>query len=374
MSEFNPMEELGLVHDKQLICGCEGFLSANNSTRDLCERFIGNGARFYDIISRYDNMTANLLNRTDGRLGNATKFVTPFLKAFGATDYDMHRYSRETLKLIPEAKKVVGHLMNMIPTFVTTSSFEHNIMNICELLDIPRGVVECSEVNMDNFDLGRQDARAVREFAGRITALKLSKHNYDLSMENRLTREDSAMIRTLDEIFRDELKETDAATLMKSVKSVGANEKAYFLLDVRKRTQIDFDGTAFVGGDITDLQVMDLVREGDGLALSFNGAAMTVRGSNIAVLSRDCTVAGVLIKEFYNEGIEAVFDLVEHWDRKTLESRECPDPYMMKAMLEANPRKLPEVHVVDRYNVNEIAEKSEKYREKLLLEGNYSGT
>ena len=74
-----------------------------------------------------------------------------------------------------------------------------------------------------------------------------------------------------------------------------------------------------------------------------------------------------MVAEFYNEGIEAVFDLISNWDRETLRKRDCPDRRLMNAMLAANPRKLPEAHIVDQDNVTEIAEKSDKYRTKLLL-------
>jgi predicted HAD superfamily phosphohydrolase len=100
--------------------------------------------------------------------------------------------------------------------------------------------------------------------------------------------------------------------------------------------------------------------------MSFNGCDFAVRKSNVAVMSRDCTVAAVLVQEFYNEGIEAVFDLIENWDRETLKKKDFPDPYLMSAMLESNPKKLPEVHIVNRDNMDEIAKKSDRYRKKIL--------
>ena len=368
MSEFNPMDELGLTHDKQLICSCEGFLQANNSTRDLCDRFISNGGKFYDIVSRYDDMVANVLNRSEGRFGNTTRFVAPFLKAFGVTDYSMHEHAGKIFREMPGAKKVIGHLMNMLPTFVSTSSYEHNMMNICDSLDIPRGVVDCSEINMDSFDFGRQEAKRIRELVGEITTLRIPTKKYDPNAVNRLEYEDAVMIRTLDKVLKEDMKELSAADLMKNVKSVGANEKAYFFLDIRKRTMIDFDGTAFVGGDTTDMQVMNLIKEGSGLAMSFNGTESAVKGCNIAVMSQDCTVAAVLVQEFYNEGIEAVFSLVENWNRESLMKGDYSDPYLMKAMLDANPKKLPEVHIVKRQNMKEIARKSDMYRENLFTQ------
>ena len=111
---------------------------------------------------------------------------------------------------------------------------------------------------------------------------------------------------------------------------------------------------------------MELVNESGGLALSFNGEDFAVRGSNVAVLSNDCTVAAVILQAFYNEGIEAVLELAGSWDRRSLKELDFPDRYLMDAMLAANPKKLPEVYAIDRKNVDEISKKSAAYRRKML--------
>ena len=50
--EYNPMEELGLTEEKQLVLSCDGILSGNDYARDLCARSIRNGAHFFDAVSR----------------------------------------------------------------------------------------------------------------------------------------------------------------------------------------------------------------------------------------------------------------------------------------------------------------------------------
>jgi len=368
MDEYDPLSEVGLSHDKQLIFGCTGFLQYNNSSRDLCGRYVPKGDKFYDIISRYDDIVAFVLNRSDGRSGNITKIMAPFLKAFGITDFAAMKFSGESMKLMPESKRVVKHLMNTLPTFVTTSTYEHNVLNICSELDIPRALVDCTELSFDDYDdsMRREDAKALRDMANKITNLKLPSHRYELNVPTRIPPDEVEMITTMDDIVNTKMKRLSFADSTKSVRTVGANEKAYFLIDLRKKTQIDFDGTAYIGGDITDIHALDTIKDRGGLAMSFNGCDFAVRESNIAVISRDCTPAAVLVQEFYNEGIEAVFDLVENWNMETLKKKDFPDPYLMKAMLASNPKKLPEVHIVNKNNVNDIAKKSDNYRKKLL--------
>ncbi|MDR1954356.1 MAG: hypothetical protein LBP82_00165, partial [Candidatus Methanoplasma sp.] len=253
MNEYDPLVELGLTHDKQLVCSCKGFLQLNNSSRDLCQWFIAKGDKFYDLISRYDDMVAYVLNRSDGRSGNTTRFIAPFLKAFGATDYTAMEHCERALNLTPEAKRVMGHMLHTLPTFVTTSSYEHNVMSICEKIDLPRALVDCTDLSFDDHPINRQEAKALREMARRITNLKMPGHEYELNVPIKLQNDEVEMIKTLDDVFTDKIKELYVSDMIRNIKTVGANEKAYFLIDLRKRTQIDFEGTAFIGGDITDI-------------------------------------------------------------------------------------------------------------------------
>jgi predicted HAD superfamily phosphohydrolase len=366
MNEFDPAAELGLEHDKQLVCSCKGFLQCNNSSRDLCRRFVDRGDKLYDMISRYDDVVAYVLNRSEGRSGSTPRFIVPFLKAFGITDYAAMEYCGTALKLMPEAKRVMRHLMDTLPVFVSTSSYEHNVMNICSELDIPRILVDCTDVSFDDQPMTKQEGRMIREMANNITGLRMPRYEYELNVPVQLKQDEIDMVRALDETFNEKFRDLSASNMMRQFKSVGANEKAYFMIDLRKRTNIDFEGTAFIGGDITDIHALDMIKDKSGLAMSFNGCDFAVRKSNIAVISRDCTVAAVLAQEFYNEGIEAVFDLVENWNRETLRKKDFPDPYLMSSMLTSNPKKLPEVHIIDNDNVDEIAKKSDKYRKELL--------
>ncbi|MDR1690428.1 MAG: hypothetical protein LBR42_01115 [Candidatus Methanoplasma sp.] len=366
MNEYDPVAELGLVHDKQLVCSFKGFLQLNDSSRDLCQRFIGKGDKFCDMISRYDDVITYVLNRTEGRSGNTSRFIAPFLKAFGMTDYAAMEYCGRSLKLMPESKRVIRHMMETLPTFATTSSYEHNVMNVSNELDIPTGLIDCSEVDFDDYDLSRQEARSLREMAYSVTNLRMPMQEYELNVPTRLHQDELDMVRTLDDIFHSKIGELPISEMMRKMKSVGASEKAHFLIDLRKRTQIDFDGTAFIGGDITDIHALDAVCDRGGLAMSFNGCDFAVRKSNVAVMSRDCTVAAVLVQEFYNEGIGAVYDLIENWNRETLMKKDFPDPYLMSTMLASNTKKLPEVHIVTKDNVDEIAKKSDKYRKNLF--------
>ncbi|NLF34189.1 MAG: hypothetical protein GX583_04710 [Thermoplasmatales archaeon] len=373
MAEYDPFEEMGLTLDKQLVCNCHGLISRNDSLRGLCTRYIRNGDRFYDTVSRYDDLTAHLLGRNDSQAGNVSKFAAPFLKAFGATDHDVYGFFKEDLALMPGAATAVRYVYGLLPTFLATTSYEHHMMNVCDAIDFPMGNVSCTKVEFDSCEIRRQEAKELRDMAAEITALRIPKTEYSPHTPMEMDPGDVNIVSVLDRILADRLPRMDAGDIVNSVSTMGEDEKAYSLLEIRRKTEIDLDSTACIGGDSTDYRALDLVRDSNGLAMSFNGTESAVRGCNVAVMAKDSTVAAVLVQEFYNEGIEAVYDLISCWDRATLREKDCPDRHLMDAMLSANPRRLPEVFIVDRDNVDEISSKSGEYRRRVLRPQGYGG-
>ena len=367
MDEVNPMAEMGFVHDKQIIVEAQGFLTPCDSIRNLACAFVKDGGKIYDLLDRYENVVNYVLNRNDA--ANATdssRLLAPLLKAYGTTDYEVLQYYRESLPVMPGAEEVMKYFLDTMPTFIDTKMYEHGAFALCERLGIPTAIANSSNLELDETDMSRKTCKDIREMSERIAKLKISKYQYEVNVPTELDDDEIAMIDTLDEIYLKRMNNTEAQDMMQTMATVSANEKAYALLDIRKNTQVDLDGTVYIGGEFIDFQVMDLIKDGNGLALSFNGSELAVHGGNVAVLSEDCTVAAVLVSKFYDTGIQGVFDLIDNWNRTTLEGPDMPDRNLVDEMLRRHPKKLPEVYRVTRDNVEQIAAKSEEYRKKLF--------
>ena len=364
--EFDPAAELGLFPDKTFVCNCRGFLTKNNNVRDLCDRFISNGAHLYDVLCRYDDLTAYVLGREEATAGDSLKWAVAFMKAFGASDHSMNEYSAQCQKLMPEAEGTMRYISNLMPTFITTSMYEHGMLPLLESLDAPLCEHTCSRVEMDHADFGRAESRKIRDMAVEVAALRVPKVVYELNVPMEVDADDVKIIKTLDRIIGERMPETPAMNLMESMTAINSHKKAYRLLDIRRQTNIDLDSTFYIGGDATDYQAMDLVRDSGGISVSFNGADFAVRGCNIAVLSKDSMVGALLAHEFYNKGYQSVVDLANNWSRKTLKDYGIQDQNLLDCFLKAHPRKLPDVYLVDKHNRDQVAEKSAAYRKKLL--------
>ena len=363
--EYNPMEELGLTEEKQLILSCDGVLSTNDYARDLCARSIRNGGRFFDAVSRYEDLSTYALERDETKTRQTMKMIIPFLKAFGMTDHFAYEFAKEDLHPMPGADGSLSYLRRLLPTYIATGSYEHHMMALCDSLDFPIENATYTKVEFDSAENDRQEDRRLRELANKISSLRLPKTMYSVTESEFLDEDDATLVRELDSIFDDELPNMEAFKAYKDVLAIGSNEKAYALLEIRRKTEIEFNSTVFIGSGLNDFQALDLIRDSEGLAISFNGSEYAVRGCNIAVMSSNTIVLDVLIGEFYNEGIQAVYDMVDNWNRDYLKDCKCSDRNLMDRMLQTFPRKLPVVKRVGRRNVKSVIEESDEFRRKV---------
>ena len=241
---------MGLVHDKQIIIEPQGFITPSNTIRNLAAEFIEHGARLYDMFDRYDSVITYILNRDNvGNSSDAGKLIAPFLKASEAGDYNVSKYYRENLPVMPGAAEAMEYFLNTLPTFIDTRMYEHAAYALCEAINVPISIVNASSLELDSTSMSRQTARELRKTAADLAKVKISKTQYELNVPVELDEDEVNMISALDEVFLRKLQKSEAGELMQNTNMVGSNEKAYALLDIRKGTQVDLDGTAYVGGE-----------------------------------------------------------------------------------------------------------------------------
>ena len=366
--EINPMQDMGLTHDKQLICEPQGFLIRNDCARMLCGHFIPKGERLYDLIDRYDNITSYVLNRTDiGHSGDAIRMVAPFLVAFGVSDYQAEKFFSENMKLMADAPHVVGYFRDILPSFYDSCMYDHAADALCSLTGLARESVGCTQLELDNAasDMSWDERSMLRKIAAELADMPIPTTRYKLNVPMALSKDEVDMVKALDDVFVRRLQGTSAYDMISEMPAVGANEKAYALLDIRKTTQIDMDGTAYIGGETIDYQALDLVKDGGGLAVAYNGSEFAVHGANVSVISESSLAGAVLVEQFYDTGIEGVYDLIDHWNRDDLKAyTRYPDPGLMEAMLKEP--ELPMVRRITKDNVTEVASESSACRKAIM--------
>lgn len=360
--EYDHMAELGLREEIHLLCDDVGFVTRNDPLRSLCEKYIRNGGRVFDALSRYDMLINYTLSREDGNCGNVAKMLIPLLKASGVTDAAAYSTCMESMCQLPGADKAVRYLINLMPTYFCTESYEHATMGMAESIGIPLESISCNSFSFDSFELPKPSAKAIRAMMPAIASCQPGTTHYSITEDRYLSKEDARLVETIDTEFIKPLAKLEMMDDVRKNLKVSGNEKAYALLELCKKNSIAISDSVVIGSRDSDFPLMDIVRDSSGLSMAFNGTEYAVRASNVAVLSDRPIVAAVLAGEFYNGGIETVHSMVEHWNVEDLRTMPCSDRNLMNEMLAQFRDGLPEVYWITHDNVKKVAKRSIEHR------------
>ena len=152
--------------------------------------------------------------------------------------------------------------------------------------------------------------------------------------------------------------------MLEDITPVGGEEKAKAVLEIVAKLEGDLSDVVYVGDSITDVQALQRVKEGGGLAISFNGNRYAVTNAEIAVLSDSAIVTSVLVDAFHRRGKKAVLELARRWRRGILK-KDSTSQSPIEAMLTQYPSTLPQVQVVDETNVDKLVWESSLFRKKV---------
>src|SRR5680860_898070 len=117
------------------ISDCEGPISKNDNAFEITKNFIPKGDSFFALISKYDDVLADILNKPGYNAGNTLKLILPFLLAYDVTDEQIEDFSAQHLLLITESKLTLSFIQKIVPAFIVSTSYEQYIRELCKVLD-----------------------------------------------------------------------------------------------------------------------------------------------------------------------------------------------------------------------------------------------
>jgi energy-converting hydrogenase A subunit R len=343
------------------VTDCEGPISKNDNAFELSCHFIPEGEKFFTQISRYDDVLADVVKRDGYKAGDTLKLIVPFLKAYEVTNEKMRSFSAQNILLMPGAKDALQFLKDKMPSFIVSTSYEHYIQVLCSALDFPYENTYCTRLNIDTYHISREEREKIRQFRREICAMPLIEIPEKATSLQDFSTRDQQTIRRLDEIFWREIMQMESNVMLKEVSPVGGVEKATAVRKIVDETESSLSSVMYVGDSITDVECFKLVRENDGLTVSFNGNAYAVREAEIAVLSSNAIVVAVIADVFNRLGKASVSSMVDNWGHEDLEEYELP-PLLQEKLSSAFPKTLPKVSKITADNMKEIATESSAFR------------
>jgi len=296
------------------VSDCEGPISKNDNAFELTVRFVQDGDRFFSLISKYDDVLADVVKKSGYEAGDTLRLILPFLKAYGATDKKIRCFSATNVLLVPGAKDTLTFVRELGPSFIVSTSYEQYISALCTLTGFPFENTYCTRLNMDKYSISDEETKRLKELGTEIASLPMIEIPKNASSLNEFSARDQQTVERLDEIFWNELSMMESGRMLRDVNPVGGTQKAKSVDDIVQKLGCSLNRVMYVGDSITDAQALRLVRDGGGLAVSFNGNIYSIHESDVAVLSGNTVVTSVLAEVFSRLGKEGALNLVSEWN------------------------------------------------------------
>jgi len=347
------------------ISDCEGPISKNDNAFEITANFVPNGDKLFALISKYDDVLADVLKKSGYSAGSTLKLILPFLKAYDVTDRQMEKFSAQNLILIANSKDTLQHVRAVASAFIVSTSYEHYIKALCRALDFPYKNTYCTKLSIDKYSITQQEKMRLKEVAREIAQMPMITIPSAAKCIEDFSSTDQETIRRLDTLFWNEIAGMSLGRIFSEVATVGGSQKAASIEDAVAKLHVPLEGVMYVGDSITDVEAFQLVRKNGGLTVSFNGNNYAVRNAEIAVLSENNLVTAIIADVFCRQGKQAVLNLVENWNLESLECNEVVSLSLLDQLFSLHPQTLPKVQIVTAKNMETLAKKSSEFRKKV---------
>jgi energy-converting hydrogenase A subunit R len=282
----------------QFVSDLEGPLTLNDNAFELTAHFLPQGAHFFALMSRYDDILADIVKRSGYRAGTTLALIVPFLKAFGLRDRDLHEFSRSSIRLVPGALEALQRIRAQMPAFIISTSYEPYVRAVCEALQFPFENAYCTKISLDAYALSEEERQELLTLYDQIVQRSQIQIPLGVQSVDELSGEDRQTLELLDHIFWERVWGMEIGRVLREVQLIGGPEKARALREISERTGISLAQTIYVGDSITDVEALALVRQAGGLAVAFNGNRYALRAAELGCISSDALILAEIAEAF----------------------------------------------------------------------------
>lgn len=323
------------------ISDCEGPISINDNAFELAGHFIEDGENFFTILSKYDDVLVEEVKREGYKAGGTLKLIVPFLKAYGATDKNIIKFSRENVLLLSGAKNTLQFVNRTMPSFIVSTSYEQYIRALCNLIEFPFENTYSTKLDIDECSIIDTDKEKLMEFRKKIL------ENPDFEV--------------LDKIFWDDIAKMKIGKLMEKVDPIGGEGKKIAVLDIISKFGFENSDIMYVGDSITDVEPLRFAKEHGGLAISFNGNEYAIREAEIAIMADNTVMISIIADLFNRFGKDEVIKFIKSYmaDTENAVNNYSINEELKEAIKEVN---LPKIALINSENFEMLVDESKAFR------------
>jgi len=349
---------------KIFISDCEGPISKNDNAFELASQFIPRGERLFTLISRYDDVLADIVKREGYKAGDTLKLILPFLKAYDVTNDVITKYSSENILLVPGAKEMLQFVKGSTPTFIVSTSYEQYILALCRFVNFSFKNVYCTRLDLGKHRINEEERVKLRQLREEMVKLPILEIPEGAQSLKDFPKKLQQTVQRLDEIFWKDISSMQIGKILGEVNPVGGSEKVAAVKEIVAKSKGDLQNVMYVGDSITDVEVFRLLRDEGGLTVSFNGNNFAVREAEVALLSENAVATAVLANVFSRFGKRQVINLIREWKLSTIERFGLHQP-LKKCFLKLCRKRFPRVELVTARNMEKLMSESTAFRKSV---------
>lgn len=275
-----------------LVSDCEGPLSLNDNAFELAGHFIPQGEKFFQIVSRYDDILVEM-ERPGYNAGNTLKLIAPFLKAYGANNQNLETFSEENVLLVPGASETLALWEELLPSFIVSTSYQQYLEALCRVTGFPLENCYYTYLDLEKYEIDPQE----KDHLGELRKSTVEHPEFE----------------NLERIFWEQLPQMKISSLMDDIKPVGGAAKKEAVEDIMSRFGYRANDLIYIGDSITDVEPLRFAKEEYGVALSFNGNEYALDEASVAVISDNTLILSLLADLFNQEGTEMILEFADSY-------------------------------------------------------------
>lgn len=273
---------------------------------------------FFLMISNYDDYLIDnpevkeKLNIPEYQPGDTLRLMAPLYVTCFSED-ELIDLAKVNLGLLPGCEELFEYLHKKWIIFVISTSYTQFAHNVTGALNISKDHVYSTNLNIQQLKKGLANIDK--------TTNVLVKELFQKYLDNN--KKLDSVIKDLNKFFW-EGEESDYIKVMNQVEVRGGKRKELAIEDISNRTGVPISNMIALGDSITDINMLQRLKDEEGIAVSFNGNKYTAERANIAITTPNNL--GVLPVFESKDNIEEFLDRWEsEFDAFKTDPKKIPD-------------------------------------------------
>jgi len=233
----------------------------------------------FSMISSYDDYLIDTpgikkkLSILDYQPGDTLRLIAPlYISYFSNTE--LTHLANQNSGLLLGCQDLMLKLQHSWDIYIISTSYEQFAYSFSKVLNVAKDHIYCTSLNIDELKNNMASIKDEMDILIDDIFYLYLKHKNDLSF----------VIDDLNSFFWNK-ENNNYLKIMDQIKVRGGKRKEKAIEEISELNRVDISELIAIGDSITDINMLQRVRDEGGIAISFNGSRFSVKKANIAITS-----------------------------------------------------------------------------------------